>query len=105
MANILIWDSNHHLDHNKSVVCMLLRRVEMVVSEQSDREDEVKHIKKALTRNVYKKWAFEIPKKREKVEDPSKDRITDRKFPISIHINSGVSEQIQRVFRSHRVPL
>ena len=47
---------------------MLLRRAETVVLEPSDRE-EVKHVKRALTVNGYKKWAFKIPKKREKVDD------------------------------------
>ena len=47
-----------------------------VVSEPSDRE-EVKHFKKVLTANGYKKWAFEIPQKREK------DRATSRKFHVS----------------------
>ena len=42
-------------------------------SEPPDRE-EVKYVKKALTANGYMKWAFEIPKKREKAEAPSKDR-------------------------------
>ena len=38
------------------------------------------------------------------VEDPSKDRATARKFPVSILYISGILEQLQRVFRSHRVP-
>ena len=64
----------------------------------------MKHIKKALTANVYKKWDFEIPQKRKKVEDPSKDRLTARKFPVSTPYISGVSEQLQRVFRYHSFP-
>ena len=77
----LNWDSNHHLEYKRSVVCTLLRRAETVVSESSDRE-EVKHVKKTLTANGYKKWGLEIPKKREKVEVPSKDRTTARKHPL-----------------------
>ena len=65
--------------------------------ESSDKEEEVKHIKKTLTTNGYKKWAFEIPPKREKVEDPFKDRATAWKFPVSIPYISGISEQLQRV--------
>ena len=34
-----------------------------------------------------------------------KDRATAGKFPVTIPIIYGVSEQLQRVFRSHRVPL
>ena len=49
-------------------------------------------------------WAFEIPKKKEKAEDPSKDRAFARKFPASIPYILGISEQLQRVLRSHGVP-
>ena len=51
----LNWDSIYHLEHKISMVCMLLRRPEMVVSEPSDREEEVKHVKRALTANGYMK--------------------------------------------------
>ena len=41
----------------------------------------------------------------EKAEDPvSKDRATTRNFLVSIPYIPGVSEQFQRVCRSHRVP-
>ena len=61
----LNWDSNHHLHHKRSVVRTLLRRAETVVSDPSDREEEVRHVKKALTANGYKKSSFEISKKGE----------------------------------------
>ena len=43
-----------------------LRRAETVDSDPSDRE--VRHVKKALSANGYKKWSFEIPQK-EKMGD------------------------------------
>ena len=48
----LNWDSNHHLEHKRLGFCTLLKRPETVVlrvmSEPSDREEEVKHVKKTL---------------------------------------------------------
>ena len=41
----LNWDSNHHLEHKRSVVRTLLRRAETVVLEREDVEDEVKHVR------------------------------------------------------------
>ena len=64
----------------------------------------MKHVKRALTANGYMKCVFAILKKREKIEDPSKDRVTARKFPVSISHIFGISENLQTVFRSHRVP-
>ena len=57
----LNWDSNHHLEHKRSVVHTLLRRAEIVVSEPEDVREEVNQIKKVLTVNGYKKWSFQIP--------------------------------------------
>ena len=55
----------------------------------------VKHVKNALTANGYTKWVVEIPKKKKKAEDPSKDRATARKAPVSIPYILCVSEQLQ----------
>ena len=89
-------NSNHHLEHKRSVVCILLCRAETVVSEPHDVKKEVKHVKKVLTVNGYKKWSFQIHKKKVREEDQQTEG------PPYI---SGLSEQLQRVFRSHGIPL
>ena len=48
----LNWDSTHHLEHKRSLVRTLLKRDEAVVSDPSDREEEVRHVKKGLSVNV-----------------------------------------------------
>ena len=76
----------------------------MVLVEPSSREEEVKYATKALTDKGYKMWVFKIPQKRKNVEDSSSYRAPARKFPISTPYLLGVSEQLQRVFRSHKHP-
>ena len=44
----------------------LLNRAETVVSEPEDVREEVNHVKKVLTVNGYKKWSFQIPKKKDR---------------------------------------
>ena len=83
----LNWVSIHHLEHKRSLVHTLLRRAETVVSQPSDRE-EVKHVKTALAANGYMKLAFEILKKREKVEDPSK-------FLVYLNNSKGYSRPME----------
>ena len=39
------WDSNHYLEHKRSVAWTLLWRAETVVSEPEDVKEEVNHIK------------------------------------------------------------
>ena len=61
--------SNDCLEHKRSVVRTLLCRDETVVSEPEDVEEEVKHVQNVLTVNGYKKWSFQIPKKKVREED------------------------------------
>ena len=99
----LNWDSNHHLEHKRSVVHTLLCRAETVMSEPQDVK-EVKHVKKVLTVNGYKKWSFQIPKRKVREEDQQTEGPTD-KYPVCIPYIAGLSEQLQREFRSHGIPL
>ena len=65
----LNWDSNHHLEQKRSVFHTLLCRAETVVSEPENVKEEVNMLKKVLTMNGYKKWSFQIPKKKVREED------------------------------------
>ena len=59
----LNWDSNHHLEHKRLVVCTLLCRAETVMWEPQDVK-EVKHVKQVLIVNGYKKWSFQMTKRK-----------------------------------------
>ena len=64
----LNWESNHHLDHKRSVVRTLMNRVETHVSDPQDRAQEISHIQEVLAENGYKKWALKIPNQKDKQE-------------------------------------
>ena len=101
----LNWESNHHLEHKRSVVRSLMRRAEKVVSDSEDKKEEIKHVKDVLRSNGYKNWAFEIPKRKQetnKNEQPT--RSNQQKIPVGIPYISGLSEKLQRIFRSHGIP-
>ena len=101
----LNWESNHHLEHKRSVVRTLLRRADTLVTEADDKKEEITHVKKALSANGYKNWSFKLPKKKEKKdEDSDKDSTTSKKFPGALPYMKGLSEQLQRVFKTHGVP-
>ena len=69
----------------------LLKRAETVICDLSDHEEEVRHVKKVLLANGYKKWSFEIPKK-EKTADPSCDHTQgERVYPVCIPYVAGAS--------------
>ena len=64
----LNWESNHHLDHKRSVVRTLLNRAETHVSDPEDQDQERSHVKKVLAANGYRAWAFKIPNQKNKEE-------------------------------------
>ena len=59
---------------------------------------------KILTVNGYNKWSFQIRKKKGREEDNTMEGPTANKHPVCIPYVSVLSEQLQRVFRSHGVP-
>jgi len=100
----LNWDSNHHLEHKRSVVRTLLRRAEHLVTEEEDRVKEVKHVKQVLKVNGYKPWAFKVPSKKRTEEPSETSDNTVKKFPVRIPYVKGTSETVQRILKKHGVP-
>jgi hypothetical protein len=102
----LNFNSNHHLEHKRSVVRTLLNRAENLVSEEEDRKQEIKHVKAALTANDYSPWMLEIPKKKEQRSKDKQEPSDRAKSPlIGIPYIKGVSEPLERVFRKHGVAI
>ena len=99
----LNWESNHHLEHKRSVVRTLLRRAEHLVTDEEDRRKEISHVKRVLKINGYKPWAFKIPPKKNK-EPTEPSESTSKKFPVKLPYIKGASEAVQRVLKNHGIP-
>ena len=96
----LNFDSNHHLEHKRSVVRTLLHRAETLVTEEEDKQREIEHVKSALRTNGYPEWIFRIPRK--KSSPKAKDRSTTAKKPrAGMPYIRGTSEVLQRTFRKY----
>ena len=57
----LNFDSNHHLQHKRSVVQTLINRANCMVTKPEQKDAEVRHVKPTLKAKGYKEWAFKIP--------------------------------------------
>ena len=96
----LNFQSNHHLEHKRLVVRTLLHRAETLVTEDSDKKAEIKHVKSALRTNGYPEWMFRIHKKKEKNTD-TENRGTEKKPMVGLPYIRGTSEVLSRVFSKH----
>ena len=100
-----------------SVVCTLLCRAETVVSELQDVAEEMKHVKKVVTVNGYKKSPFQIFKKKVKEEYKQTESPTANTYLVCIPIHllavRTATEGIQiprctllpQTFQHHKVPV
>ncbi len=86
----------------------ILNRAENLVTEQEDKNKETSHIKKVLRTNGYKPWMFKIPKKKNKDEPENINRENGgnrtKKHLVGLPYTKGLSEEIQRIFKSHAIP-
>ena len=100
----LNWDSNHHLEHKRSVVRTLLQRAENLITEEEDKNTEVDHIKKVLKANGYKTWMFNTMQPVRRKENTTTET-SRRQHAIGLHYISKLSEQIARIFKSYNIPV
>ena len=65
----LNFDSNHHLEHKRSVVRTLVDRVEKLVTTPDDQVTELLLVKAALKASGYKEWMHKTPKAKKKKQE------------------------------------
>ena len=76
-------------------------RAQTLVSENDDRTRETQHVKQAIKMNNYAEWLLTIPhpKSTEDTEEPQ----NEKKIYASTPYIKGISERLQRAFKSHEV--
>ena len=91
------------------VVGTLLNRNRRIVSEQEDQMKEEEHIRQALARCGYPKWAIDKVKKQmeekqqQKVTQKRTSRQKDKKSNVVIPYVEGLSERYSMVMKKHDV--
>ena len=100
----LNFQSNHHLQHKRAVVNTLMLRAQTLVTENDDRTREIQHVKQALKINNYPEWILTIPHPKSTTEDTEEPQ-NEKKIYASTPYIKGISERLQRAFKSHEVTL
>ena len=101
----LNWDSNHHLEHKRSVVRTLFRRADKIITSEEDKKAEKEHVSKVLAANGYQKWALKVPPPKKRHE-PTENKApsTTKKTPVALPYVQGMGEKLRRIFQQHGVP-
>ena len=97
--------SHHPLEHKRSVVRSLLNRADNIISTVDDVKTEKDHVRKVLGFNNYDQWIMDIPRKKPPRERNTTPQSSEFHVPIAIPYVRGLSEQLQRVFKKHGVPI
>ena len=104
----LAFDSHHPLEHKLSVIRTLFHRADTVVTNSADKDHEINHVKSALKRCGYTDWSFKracATKEHKTVQSNASqtaDNSTRKTFVVAPYVE-GVSERLQRVFKSYGV--
>ncbi|XP_072048792.1 uncharacterized protein [Amphiura filiformis] len=99
----LNFDSNHHLEHKRSVVRTLMDRVDKLATTEEDKQQETSHVKSALKANGYKSWMFKTPKPKKKKDRKETTGQYERKINVPLPYIKGLSEKLSYIFRDHGV--
>jgi len=98
----LNFQSNHPIDHKRSVVRTLQNRAKLLVPEKRERTLEQRHIREALSANNYPRWMMSIPRKK-KNSNNTATSTRNRVPPTGIPYIKGVSEKLKRTFNTYGV--
>ena len=106
----LMFDSHHPLEHKLSVVRTLLSRKDEIVTNESDRMEEEKHVKSALKACKYPDWAISRVEQqlKDKKEGKTKAKAERKKEhehrgQVILPYISGVTERIRRCMKKRGI--
>ena len=93
----LNFNSNHPLQHKRSVVRTLRHRASVLCSTDEEEKKEEEHVLSALSANGYPSWMWDTP------SPPSIPSESDRTDSVKVGIPyvKGVSERLSRAFQQH----
>ena len=92
----LYFNSNHHLEHKRSVVRTLFHRADTIISMEADMDREKKHTREVFLGNNYEQWMITNPMQKTSTESRTS---TASKISVSFPYVQGASEKRSKVFK------
>ena len=108
----LNFNSNHPLDHKKSVVRTLLHRADTLISNEEDRQEEIKQIQTALQLNGYLNWVLDSSTNQnhatEHTKQPTESGSANstsktRSYAVQLPYVKGLTEPLCRLYKQYEV--
>ena len=101
----LSFSSHHPLQHKLGVIRTRSDRATTIVSKEEDKQQELARVRRSLAICGYKDWAWGTVTKNKARKDhrPPRHNVQRSKGNVGIPYMEGVTELLQRLFRSHGV--
>ena len=93
----LNFQSNHHISQKLGIISTFNHRIDTIITEESDKEEERKRVKKKMTNCNYPEWSLNRKKKKSKEQKVQKER----KPTVTIPYVKTTSEKIARTLRKY----
>ena len=90
--------SNHPTEHKRSVVRTLYHRAELLISDEQQKAEEMKHIREALYANDYAGWILKTPEKKSSKTTESSQTKHTKKVAIGLPY---ISKNYQNICHAH----
>ena len=99
----LSFDSNYPIIQKLGVVKTLYHRAESIITKDSDKTKEGKHLRKALNQCGYKDWAIKKAlTPREEASNPT-NRVSGGGTSVTIPYHGDLSEKIKRIYKDYNI--
>ena len=95
----LDFKSNHHVKQKAGIINTFKHRIEELVTEEEDKQKELKHVKKALKRCGHPNWVLNGRKKKNK----QKEEKVERRGKVVLPYVKGTSEELARIFKRYDI--
>ena len=94
----LDFQSNHHIKQKIGIISTFKHRINELVTTEEDKQQELRHVKKALKRCGHPNWSLNRKKKRISSKDP-----TEKKGKVIIPYIQGTSEKLSKIYKKYNI--